>query len=72
MKNIQKITSSVIIMMIICSLSFRVFAIESSSYYQNKQNEALQNSQATQSQLNGVEGEIDEVLQEVANLNSSI
>ncbi|MBR3720678.1 MAG: peptidoglycan DD-metalloendopeptidase family protein [Clostridia bacterium] len=72
MKNIQKITSSVIIMMIICSLSFRVFAIESSSYYQNKQNEALQNSQATQSQLNDVEGEIDEVLQEVANLNSSI
>ena len=71
MKRNQKIVSVVIVIMIMSSLCFRVFA-ESSAYYQNKQNEALQNSKQTQQELNNVEGEIDEVLQEVANLNNSI
>ena len=71
MKRNQKIVSVVIVIMIMSSLCFRVFA-ESSAYYQNKQNEALQNSQQTQQELNNVEGEIDDVLQEVANVNNSI
>ncbi len=68
---LKKVVSIVIVMIIICSLSLTVLA-EDSAYYQNKQNEAKQNSQETQEQLNNVEGQIDEVLQEVANLNSSI
>lgn len=71
MKRNLKIVSVVIVIMIMSSLCFRVFA-ESSAYYQNKQNEALQNSQQTQQELNNVEGEIDDVLQEVANVNNSI
>lgn len=72
MNKMKKIVSVVVISLIISALMFPVFAEPSSSYYQNKQNEALQNSQQTQTQINNVEGEIDEVLQEVANLNASI
>ena len=72
MNKMKKIVLVVVISLIISALMFPVFAEPSSSYYQNKQNEALQNSQQTQTQINNVEGEIDEVLQEVANLNASI
>ena len=72
MNKMKKIVSVVVLLLIISSLTFSTFAEPSSSYYQNKQNEANQNSQQTQQQLNNVEGQIDEVLQEVANLNSSI
>lgn len=72
MNKMKKIVSVVVASLIISALTFPVLAEPSSSYYQNKQNEALQNSQQTQTQLNNVEGEIDEVLQEVANLNASI
>lgn len=66
----------VVLLIIICIilnfvLNF-VFAENSSSYYQNKQNEVKQNSQTTQAELDNVESQIDTVLQEVANLNSSI
>lgn len=72
MNKMKKIVSVVILLMLICSLTFSVCAEPSSSYYQNKQNEANNNSKQTQEQLNNVEGQIDEVLQEVANLNTSI
>ncbi|MBR3673566.1 MAG: peptidoglycan DD-metalloendopeptidase family protein [Clostridia bacterium] len=72
MNKMKKIVSVVVASLVISALTFPVLAEPSSSYYQNKQNEALQNSQQTQTQLNNVEGEIDEVLQEVANLNASI
>ena len=71
MKTLKRILSMVTLLMVICSLSLTVSA-ESSSYYQNKQNEALQNSQNTQQQLDDVSGEVDQVLQEVADLNASI
>ena len=71
MKRNLKIVSVVIVIMIMSSLCFRVFA-ESSADYQNKREEALQNSQQIEKEKNKVEGEIDEVLQEVANLNNSI
>ena len=72
MNKMKKIVSIVVLLMLICSLTFNVCAEESSSYYQNKQNEANNNSKQTQEQLDNVEEQIDEVLQEVANLNSSI
>ena len=74
MKRLGKISLIVIIMMMISSLSLTAFAENenTSTYYQNKQNEAEQNSQETQTQLDNVGNQIDEVLQEVADLNSSI
>ena len=72
MNKLRKIVSVIVILIITFCLVYAVSAEPSSSYYQNKQNQAVQNSQDTQEQLNNVEGEIDEVLQEVANLNSSI
>ena len=70
---LKKVVSIVISVIIISSLTMSTtFAVENSTYYQNKQNEAKKNSTETQQQLNNVEGEIDEVLQEVANLNTSI
>ncbi len=74
MKRLGKISLIVIIMMMISSLSLTAFAENenTSTYYQNKQNEAEQNSQETQTQLDNVGNQIDEVLQEVADLNNSI
>ena len=57
--------------MIVSSVGLKVTA-ESSTYYNQKQQEATQNSNQTQEQLDNVSGEIDEVLQEVADLNNSI
>lgn len=71
MNKLTKFISSLVFIAIICSVGAKVWA-EDSTYYQNKQNEAIQNSQETQQQIDSVEGEIDGVLQEVANLNSSI
>ncbi len=72
MKRLTKIISAIIVMMIIISLSLTVSAENSSTYYQNKQNEANQNSQETQEKIDNVESQIDSVLQEVADLNVSI
>ena len=72
MRKLVKTVSIVLIVMIIISFSLKTKAENSSLYYQNKQNEAIQNSQNTQNQIDNLEGQIDEVLQEVANLNTSI
>ena len=72
MKKFRKILSTSILLIIVGSLWLSVSAEPGSSFYKEQKNEALQNSSETQSQLNNVEGEIDEVLQEVANLNNSI
>ena len=72
MKKLTKIISAMIVIMIIISLSLTVSAENSSTYYQNKQNEANQNSQETQEKIDNVESQIDDVLQEVADLNVSI
>ena len=72
MKKIGKIISVSIILIIISSLCLTVSAENSSAYYQNKQNEAIKNSEQTQTQINDVGNQIDDVLQEVADLNSSI
>ena len=72
MKKLKIILSTSILLVIISSLWLSVSAEPGSSYYKEQKNEALQNSQETQTQINSVEGEIDEVLQEVANLNNSI
>lgn len=69
---LKKIISVVILIMIISSLCLTVSAENSSTYYNNKQNEAQQNAQQTQEQKDKIDGEIDAVLQEVADLNSSI
>ena len=61
-----------ILILIISSIGITVLAENSSSYYKNKQNEALDNSSNVQNELNGVESQIDSGLQEIANLNSSI
>lgn len=71
MKKLSKIISISILLMIISSVGLKVTA-ESSTYYNQKQQEATQNSNQTQEQLDNVSGEIDEVLQEVADLNNSI
>lgn len=71
MKKLSKIISISILLMIISSVELKVTA-ESSTYYNQKQQEATQNSNQTQEQLDNVSGEIDEVLQEVADLNNSI
>ena len=72
MKNLKRILSVVVLTIVAITLSTTVFAENSSTYYNGLQNEAIKNSQDTQEQLNNVEGQIDEVLQEVADLNSSI
>ena len=72
MKNLKRILSVVVLTIVAITLSTTVFAENSSTYYNNLQIEANKNSQETQEQLNNVEGQIDEVLQEVADLNSSI
>ncbi len=71
MKKLSKIISISILLMIVSSVGLKVTA-ESSTYYNQKQQEATQNSNQTQEQLDNVSGEIDEVLQEVADLNNSI
>ena len=71
MKKLSKIISISILLMIISSVGLKVTA-ESSTYYNQKQQEATQNSNQAQEQLDNVSGEIDEVLQEVADLNNSI
>lgn len=71
MKKLSKIISISILLMVISSVGLKVTA-ESSTYYNQKQQEATQNSNQTQEQLDNVSGEIDEVLQEVADLNNSI
>ena len=72
MNKLKRIVSISIILMIVSSLCLTVSAENSSAYYQQKQNEATQNSQQTQQQIDSVSGEIDEVLQEVADLDVSI
>lgn len=71
MKKLSKIISISILLMIVSSVGLKVTA-ESSTYYNQKQQEATQNSNQAQEQLDNVSGEIDEVLQEVADLNNSI
>ena len=48
------------------------YAVESSTYYQNEKNKANQNSSTIEKQKENLEGQIDKVLQEVADLNASI
>ena len=72
MKRLRKVVLVVIVIMITLSSTLIVSAEESSAYYQNKQNEAIKNSQETQQQIDNVGTQIDEVLQEVADLNASI
>lgn len=72
MKKLEKIGFVVLVIVLIISSTLSVSAVESSAYYQNKQNEAIQNSQNTQAQIDNVETQIDDVLQEVADLNASI
>ena len=72
MKKLSKIISISILLMLVNCIIFGVYAEESSSYYNKKEQEAKNNSSQTQTQLNEVKGEVDEVLQQVANLNSQI
>lgn len=72
MKKLSKIISISILLMLVNCIMFGVYAEESSSYYNKKEQEAKNNSSQTQTQLNEVKGEVDEVLQQVANLNSQI
>lgn len=72
MNKMKKIVSVLLLAVIICSITYSVYAEPSSSDYQKMQNQVQQNSQQTQKQLDNVEGQIDAVLQEVADLNSSI
>ena len=72
MKKSSKIISISILLMLVNCIMFGVYAEESSSYYNKKEQEAKNNSSQTQTQLNEVKGEVDEVLQQVANLNSQI
>ena len=68
---LKKVLSSTIVIALICSLSVISFA-ETSTFYSNQKNEANANASQTQSQINQLDGEIDSVLQEVADLTSSI
>ena len=68
---LKKVLSSVIVVALICSLSVVSFA-ETSAFYSNQKNAANANASQTQSQINELDGEIDSVLQEVADLTSSI
>lgn len=68
---LKKILSSTIVIALICSLTVVSFA-ETSSYYSNQKNAANANASQTQSKLNELDGEIDSVLQEVADLTSQI
>ena len=68
---VKKIVSSIVVLAIICSLSLVSYA-ETSTYYSNQKNEANANASQTQTQIDELDGEIDEVLQEVANLTTSI
>ena len=68
---LKKILSSTIVLILIASLSVISFA-ETSTYYSNQKNAANANASQTQSQINELDGEIDSVLQEVADLNASI
>ena len=58
MNSLKKVVGIIVLFIFVYALTFDVYAEESSSYYQNKQNEANKNSQATQQQLNNVEGQI--------------
>ncbi len=68
---LKKVISILILMLIISSLCYTVSA-ENSTYYKNKQNEAEKNIQQKEQEKDKVDSEIDAVLQEVADLNSSI
>ncbi|MCR5146185.1 MAG: peptidoglycan DD-metalloendopeptidase family protein [Clostridia bacterium] len=72
MNKMKKIISVLLLAVVMCSLTYSVYAEPSSSDYQRMQNQVQQDSQQTQKQLDNVEEQIDAVLQEVADLNSSI
>ncbi len=67
----KKILSSVIVLIFISSFYLVSFA-ETSSYYSTQKNEANANASQTQTEIDELDGEIDSVLQEVADLNVSI
>ena len=70
---LKKIVSVVISGILISSLTVTTaYAVESSTYYQNEKNKANQNSSTIEKQKENLEGQIDKVLQEVADLNASI
>jgi len=68
---LRKIVSIVILIMIICSLSLSVLAVDS-TYYNNLYNKEKDKELQVQEEVNEVQEEIDQVLQEVADLNMSI
>lgn len=68
---LKKLVSSIIVLVIICSLTMVSFA-ETSTYYSTQKNEANANASQTQTQIDELDGQIDSVLQEVANLTTSI
>jgi len=68
---LRKIVSIVILIMIICSLSLSVLAVDS-IYYNNLYNKEKDKELQVQEEVNEVQEEIDQVLQEVADLNMSI
>lgn len=72
MNKMKKVISVLLLAVVMCALTYSVYAEPSSSDYKKMQNQVQQNSQQTQNQLNNLNGEIDAVLQEVADLDSSI
>ena len=67
----KKILSLVIVLIFVSSLYMISYA-ETSSYYSTQKNEANANASQTQTEINELDGQIDSVLQEVADLNVSI
>lgn len=70
---LKKIVTIIICGILISSLTITTaYAVESSTYYQNQKDKANQNSNTIEKQKENIEGQIDKVLQEVADLNASI